>query len=149
MNREQRRASLKAIGGKKQVNDPNRSVTRQELVDAITQVGENVGQVQQGLVEAVNTMYGHHVFPLQFEESAIRSLLVEKGILTDEEIEERVKEQKQEILDRAQQIKEGENGNIELVPEEEAKENEKKAVVKASAESSKEKKENKSTKEEK
>lgn len=144
MNREQRRANLKAIGGQKKVNDPNRSVTRQELVDAITQVGDNVGQVQQGLVDAVNTMYANQVFPVQLETTALEKLLIKKGIITQEEIDAQVEEHKQDILNRAEQIKENAEGKLEKVSKEEADENEKKAIVKASAANSRKKKEEKS-----
>ena len=35
------------------VAEPNKKVSRQELAEVIAQLGDNVGQVQEGLVEAV------------------------------------------------------------------------------------------------
>jgi hypothetical protein len=138
MNREERRKQMKVVG-KKNLENPDRFVTQAEMVDSINQVGENVGRVQEGLVESVNTMYGYHLFPLQMEEAALVKLLIDKGVITQEELDEKVKEHKQSILDKAQQIKENDEGKLEKVSEEEAKETENKAVLKASTSNREEK----------
>ena len=90
-----------------------------------------MGLIQEGLVDNVNGMYKNHVFPLQMEIMAFENLCIEKGIFTKEEIDAQIEKQKQDILSRAQQIKETEDGKIEKVSEEEAELNERKAIVKA------------------
>lgn len=139
MNRYQRRQNLRAMKSNGKLEDPNRNVTRQELVEAVDQMGENVGLVQQGLVEAVNTMYANQLFPFQIETAALEKLLIEKGIITQEEMDNKVQEHKQSVLDKAQVIKENSEGKLETVSDDEAKETVNKAVVKASAKSKKKK----------
>ena len=135
MNREQRRSQLKAVKGNsngKKPRDPEEFVKRQEVFDIVAQMGDNMDAIQQNMVEATNTLYGSHVFPAQMEIAALEKLLIDKGVITQEEIDNKVKEHKQEILDRAKQIKENQDGELEPVPEDEAVLNERKAVVKAS-----------------
>jgi L-arabinose isomerase len=111
--------------------DELKTVTRKELVEVITQMGDAVGDVQMGLVDAVNTMYKQQVFPFQLELWALEELLKEKGIITEEEMQKKLQERKQYLLDKAQQVKENKEGKLEITPEDEAKEKENKAVLKA------------------
>ena len=113
------------------IENPDKLITRKELVESINQVGENVGLVQEGLVQAVNTMYGQQVFPFQLELWAMEEILKEKGIFTEIEMRKKLEERKQYLLDKAKQVKENKEGKLEVVPEDEAKLNENKAVVKA------------------
>ena len=76
-------------------------------------------------------MYGQQVFPFQLEIWAIETLLKDKKLITEEDIKKKLDERKKELLEKAKQIKENDEGKLEVVPDEEAKENEKKAVVKA------------------
>lgn len=111
--------------------DESKAVNRKELVDVITQLGDQVGEVQMGLVNAVNTMYGQQVFPFQLELWALEELLKEKGIISEEEMQKKLQERKQYLLNKAQQVKENEEGKLEITPEDEAKEKENKAILKA------------------
>ena len=113
------------------IENTDKLITRKELVESINQVGENVGLVQEGLVQAVNTMYGQQVFPFQLELWAMEEILKEKGIFTEIEMRKKLEERKQYLLDKAKQVKENKEGKLEVVPEDEAKLNENKAVVKA------------------
>ena len=113
------------------VAEPNKKITRQEFADVIQQLGQEIGIVQEGLVDSVNTMYREQVFPFQMELWAIEQLCIEKGLFTKEEIDKKVDERKQDLINRAKQIQENADGNLEVVPEDEAKVNENKAIVKA------------------
>ena len=137
MNREQRRKQMKTVVGgnsksKVAPKNPDEFVKRQEIFDIVAQLGNEIGIVQEGLMKDVNTMYSYHLFPAQMEIAALEKLLIDKGMITQKEIDDKVQEHKQSILDRAEQIKENADGSLEKVSKEEAENNEKRAVVKAS-----------------
>lgn len=122
------------------VEAPNKKITRQEFADVIQQLGQELSIIQEGLVDNVNGMYKNHVFPMQMELYALEQLCIEKGLFTKEEIDAKVEEHKQDILNRAQQIKENAEGKLEKVSEEEAEINERRAIVKANLNKEKEEK---------
>lgn len=99
--------------------DMKRKVTRQEVIEIMQQVSDNIGIISNGLMEDLNMLYGQQVFPFQMTLWAIEQLLIEKGILTKEEIDNKVEERKQDLLSRAKEIKDKGNG-VEVVPEDEA-----------------------------
>lgn len=113
------------------LKNPKGFVTREEVDALIKQLGNNMDIIQQNLIQAVNTMYGQQVFPFQLEIWAIETLLKDKKLITEEGIQKKLDERKKELLEKAKQIKENSEGKLEVVSEEEAKENEKKAIVKA------------------
>lgn len=125
--------TVKQLSAKQEsrLKNPKGFVTREEVDALIKQLGQNIDIIQQNLVQAVNTMYGQQVFPFQLEIWAIETLLKDKKLITEEDIKKKLDERKKELLEKAKQIKENAEGKLEVVPDEEAKENEKKAVVKA------------------
>lgn len=116
-------------------NTTEHKVTSTELREAfgqfIEQYGQQIGSVQEGLVDAINSMYANQVFPFQLEIWALEKLLIEKGFVTEDEINAKVDERKKDLLSRAQAIKENADGQLEKMTEEEADIAEKTAVVKA------------------
>ena len=99
--------------------DMKRKVTRQELIEIMQQVSDNIGVISNGLMEDLNTLYAQQLFPFQMTVWAIEQLLIEKGVLTKEEIDNKVEERKQDLLNRAKEIKDKGNG-MEVVSDEEA-----------------------------
>ena len=63
--------------------------------------------------------------------AVIEELLVEKGIITKEEIDEALEKRKQQLLEKAKAIKTNENGDEELASDEESKAIENEAVLNA------------------
>ena len=96
--------------------------TRQEVIEIMEQVGENINQISDYLMQDVNTMYSQHVFPFQIRLEAIENLLVAKGIFTKEEVNSEAERLFDELKEKAQEIKEsGENENTgkdDLTPKE-------------------------------
>ena len=116
---------------KNEVPNPDQPVLRKDLVDAINQLGDNMDLIQKNLIDAVNTMYSYHLFPFQMELWALSQLLIEKDVFTEDELNKKIQARKQELLDKAKQIKEGADGKLEPLSEHEATYNEKKAVLRA------------------
>jgi hypothetical protein len=98
--------------------DMKRKATRQEVVEITQQILENISIISNGLMEDLNILYSQQVFPFQMTLWAIEQLLIEKGILTKEEIDAKVEERKQDLLSRAKEIKDRGNG-LEAVSKEE------------------------------
>jgi hypothetical protein len=98
--------------------DMKRKVTRQELIDIMQQVSDNIGVISNGLMEDLNTLYAQQLFPFQMTVWAIEQLLIEKNVFTKEEIDNKVEERKQDLLNRAKEIKDKGNG-LETVSKEE------------------------------
>lgn len=109
----------------------NRSVKRKEFVDVMEQIFERMNETNHYLMEDINSMYANQVFPVQMGHAVIEELLVEKGIITKEEIEDALEKRKQQLLEKAKAIKTDNEGNEELASEEESKEMENTAVLKA------------------
>jgi len=66
----------------------NRSVKRKEFVEVMEQIFERMNETNHYLMEDINSMYANQVFPVQMGHAVIEELLVEKGIITKEEIED-------------------------------------------------------------
>lgn len=84
-------------------------------------------------MEDINTMYRVQLFPFQMMVSALENLLIEKGIITKEELDAKLEENKQELIKKARAMQETEEGNVEVVSKEEDELLEKEKVVKALA----------------
>lgn len=111
----------------------NHSVKRKEFVEVMQQIFERMNETNHYLMEDINSMYANQVFPVQMGHSVIEELLVEKGIITKEEIEDALEKRKQQLLEKAKAIKTNENGDEELATDDESKAIENEAVLNAMA----------------
>lgn len=111
----------------------NHSVKRKEFVEVMEQIFERMNETNHYLMEDINSMYANQVFPVQMGHAVIEELLVEKGIITKEEIDEALEKRKQQLLEKAKAIKTNENGDEELASDEESKAIENEAVLNAMA----------------
>lgn len=111
----------------------NRSVKRKEFVEVMEQIFERMNETNHYLMEDINSMYANQVFPVQMGHAVIEELLVEKGIITKDEIDEALEKRKQQLLEKAKAIKTNENGDEELASEDESKAIENEAVLNAMA----------------
>ena len=111
----------------------NRSVKRKEFVEVMEQIFERMNETNHYLMEDINSMYANQVFPVQMGHAVIEELLVEKGIITKEEIEDALEKRKQQLLEKAKAIKTNENGEEELASDDESKAIENEAVLNAMA----------------
>jgi len=111
----------------------NRSVKRKEMVEVMEQVFDRMNETNRYLMEDINTMYRVQLFPFQMMVSALENLLIEKGVITKEELDARLEENKQELIKKARAMQETEDGNVEVVSKEEDELLEKEKVVKALA----------------
>ena len=111
----------------------NRSVKRKEMVEVMEQVFDRMNETNRYLMEDINTMYRVQLFPFQMMVSALENLLIEKGVITKEELDAKLEENKQELIKKARAMQETEDGNVEVVSKEEDEILEKEKVVKALA----------------
>lgn len=111
----------------------NHSVKRKEFVEVMQQIFERMNETNHYLMEDINSMYANQVFPVQMGHAVIEELLVEKGIITKEEIEDALEKRKQQLLEKAKAIKTNENGDEELASDDESKAIENEAVLNAMA----------------
>lgn len=111
----------------------NRSVKRKEMVEVMEQVFDRMNETNRYLMEDINTMYRVQLFPFQMMVSALENLLIEKGVITKEELDAKLEENKQELVKKARAMQETEEGNVEVVSKEEDELLEKEKVVKALA----------------
>ena len=111
----------------------NRSVKRKEFVEVMEQIFERMNETNHYLMEDINSMYANQVFPVQMGHAVVEELLVEKGIINKEEIDEALEKRKQQLLEKAKAIKTNENGDEELASDEESKVIENEAVLNAMA----------------
>lgn len=111
----------------------NRSVKRKEMVEVMEQVFDRMNETNRYLMEDINTMYRVQLFPFQMMVSALENLLIEKGVITKDELDAKLEENKQEIIKKARAMQETEEGNVEVVSKEEDEILEKEKVVKALA----------------
>lgn len=111
----------------------NRSVKRKEMVEVMEQVFDRMNETNRYLMEDINTMYRVQLFPFQMMVSALENLLIEKGVITEEELDAKLEENKQELIKKARAMQETEEGNVEVVSKEEDELLEKEKVVKALA----------------
>lgn len=80
-------------------------VTRGELIEIMTQMVENVNQIGDYLMQDVNTMYSQHLFPFQIRMAVMEELLIEKGIVTSEEINKNIEDRIKALQEQAKEIK--------------------------------------------
>ena len=111
----------------------NRSVKRKEMVEVMEQVFDRMNETNRYLMEDINTMYRVQLFPFQMMVSALENLLIEKGVITKDELDAKLEENKQELIKKARAMQETEDGNVEVVSKEEDEILEKEKVVKALA----------------
>lgn len=111
----------------------NRSVKRKEMVEVMEQVFNRMNETNRYLMEDINTMYRVQLFPFQMMVSALENLLIEKGVITKEELDAKLEANKQELIKKARAMQETEDGNVEVVSKEEDELLEKEKVVKALA----------------
>lgn len=111
----------------------NRSVKRKEMVEVMEQVFDRMNETNRYLMEDINTMYRVQLFPFQMMVSALENLLIEKGVITKEELDAKLEENKQELIKKARAMQETDEGNVEVVSKEEDELLEKEKVVKALA----------------
>lgn len=111
----------------------NRSVKRKEMVEVMEQVFDRMNETNRYLMEDINTMYRVQLFPFQMMVSALENLLIEKGVITKEELDAKLEANKQELIKKARAMQETEEGNVEVVSKEEDEILEKEKVVKALA----------------
>ena len=111
----------------------NRSVKRKEMVEVMEQVFDRMNETNRYLMEDINTMYRVQLFPFQMMVSALENLLIEKGVITKEELDAKLEENKQELIKKARAMQETEEGSVEVVSKEEDELLEKEKVVKALA----------------
>lgn len=111
----------------------NRSVKRKEMVEVMEQVFDRMNETNRYLMEDINTMYRVQLFPFQMMVSALENLLIEKGVITKEELDAKLEANKQELIKKARAMQENEDGNVEVVSKEEDELLEKEKVVKALA----------------
>lgn len=111
----------------------NRSVKRKEMVEVMEQVFGRMNETNRYLMEDINTMYRVQLFPFQMMVSALENLLIEKGVITKEELDAKLEANKQELIKKARAMQETEEGNVEVVSKEEDELLEKEKVVKALA----------------
>lgn len=111
----------------------NRSVKRKEMVEVMEQVFDRMNETNRYLMEDINTMYRVQLFPFQMMVSALENLLIEKGVITKEELDAKLEANKQELIKKARAMQENEEGNVEVVSKEEDELLEKEKVVKALA----------------
>lgn len=111
----------------------NRSVKRKEMVEVMEQVFDRMNETNRYLMEDINTMYRVQLFPFQMMVSALENLLIEKGVITKDELDAKLEANKQELIKKARAMQETEDGNVEVVSKEEDEILEKEKVVKALA----------------
>lgn len=105
-----------------------KKVTRKEVIEVFQQIVDNVNQISDYLMKDVNTMYANQVFPFQIQFSVLKDILIENGIVTEEEIEKRYNDKIKMLQEKAREIKE-ENGEARLATKEEDELSEKKKVI--------------------
>lgn len=101
----------------------NKLVKRKEVVEVLGQFIDNYNKATQYLMDDMNTLYSKQVFPFQMRESALEDILIEKGIITQAELDKKYNEKINILLNKAREIKE-KNGKIEVVSKEEEKKDE-------------------------
>jgi TPP-dependent pyruvate/acetoin dehydrogenase alpha subunit len=102
--------------------DPTKSreiVRRNELTPIITQIVENVNQMANHLLNDVNTLFKRFVYPNMMRLNAIENVLIAKGLLTKEEINEESKRITDEAVAKAKEIQTEDPNKKEEEPQEE------------------------------
>ena len=74
------------------------------------QVVDNVNQISSYLMEDVNTLYANQLFPFQIQTGVLEDILVEKGVISKEELKSRYDDKIKLLQEKAKEIKESEDG---------------------------------------
>ena len=90
--------------------DLKKKVTRGEVIEIIKQVVDNVNQISSYLMEDVNTLYANQLFPFQIQTGVLEDILVEKGVISKEELKSRYDDKIKLLQEKAKEIKESEDG---------------------------------------
>ena len=109
--------------------DRRAKVTRGEVIDIVQQIMDNINQISSYLMQDINTLYSKHVFQYQIQTGVIEDLLIEKGLVTKEELEKKYDEKIKALQEKAREIKEEMDGSERLATEEEDKESTNKKVL--------------------
>ena len=109
-------------------SDLNAVVVRGEFIDVIRQIGDNINQISNYLMEDINTLYGQHVFPFQIQVSVLEELLIDKDIITRSELDTRYHNKLKEMQDKARAIKEDSDGGRLATKEEDEQMNKEKIL---------------------
>lgn len=119
------------INGFKDQKDLNRKASRKEVIDIVQQVMDNVNQISHYLMEDVNTLYSKHVFPFQIQVGVMEDLLVEKGLVTEKELNDKYNEKIKMLQEKAREIKEDKDGNLRVATKDEERVDTNERVLKA------------------
>src|SRR5574344_1091681 len=90
---------------KQSVEEDSLAVTRKEFKGVMKQLFDSVGQVSQGLMKDMNTLYGTHVFPYQLRIKVLEDIIIEHKLCTSDEINNRVNKEIKMIQDKALELK--------------------------------------------
>lgn len=90
--------------------DLKKKVTRGEVIEIIKQVVDNVNQISSYLMEDVNTLYANQLFPFQIQTGVLEDILVEKGVISKEELKSRYDDKIKLLQEKAKEIKESGDG---------------------------------------
>lgn len=94
-------------------SDPSTStevVRRFELTGILKQIVDNVNEIAKHLMNDVNVLFKRFVYPILMRTNAIENLLINKGIMTKEEINDETKRLTEEAIAKAKEI--DENGKL-------------------------------------
>ena len=90
--------------------DLKKKVTRGEVIEIMKQVVDNVNQISSYLMEDVNTLYANQLFPFQIQTGVLEDILVEKGVISKEELKSRYDDKIKLLQEKAKESKESEDG---------------------------------------
>lgn len=102
--------------------DRRQKVTRGEVIDIVQQIMDNINQISSYLMQDINTLYSKHVFQYQIQTGVIEDLLIEKGLVTKKELEDKYDEKIKALQEKAREIKEEMDGSERLATKEEDEE---------------------------
>ena len=101
--------------------DLDKKVTRRELIEIIHQIGDNINDISQYLMQDLNTLYSTHVFPFQIQLKVLEDMLIESGAITREDLDKRYTEHIRQMQEKARALKEEKDGEVRLATPEEDK----------------------------
>lgn len=84
-----------------------KSVTREEFGKTISDIVDNINKIADYCMQDVNAMYAKQVFPFQMNLNALIDLLIEKDIITREELDKKVADYQAKLVEQAKTIQEG------------------------------------------
>lgn len=92
-------------------------VTRGELKGIMQQILDNMGELSNGLMQDVNSMYRNHVFPMQIRTQVLEELLYEKTGMKKEEVDALFDKKILELQEKAKVMAEKLKEDSENVPD--------------------------------